>query len=51
LFKLALLPPQINLDEVCGDVMNMGLNDNEDGEHHLKSATGSGFGQNSAFNN
>ena len=43
------MPSQINLDEVCGDVMNMGLNDNEDGQHQSKSAIGSGFGQNSAL--
>ena len=45
------MPPQINFDEVCGDVMNMGLNDNEDGEHQLKSATGSQFGHNFALDN
>ena len=45
------MPSQINLDEVCGDVMSMGLNDNEDGQHQSKSATGSGFGQTSAMDN
>ena len=45
------MPPQINLDDLCGDVMNMGLNDNEDGEYQSKRAAGSGFGQNSALDN
>ena len=45
------MPSQINLDEVCGDVMSMGLNDNEDAQHQSKSATGSGVGQNSSMDN
>jgi len=49
LFKLALMPPQVNLEEVCGDVMKRNLNDNEDGKDQSKSAAGSGFGQNLAF--
>ena len=45
------MPSQINLDEVCRDVMNMALNDNEDGQHQSKSATGSEFGHNSTIDN
>ena len=51
LFKLALMPPQVNLEELCGDVMKMSLHDSEDGEDQSKSAAGSGFGQNSALVN
>jgi len=40
------MPAQINLDDLCGDVMHMSLNDNKGGEDQ---ATGSGFGQNSAL--
>jgi len=43
------MPPQVNLDDLCGDVMRMSLNDNEGGEDLAKSATGSGCGQNSAM--
>lgn len=51
LFGQALMPPQVNLEELCGDVMKMSLHDNEDGEDQSKSAAGSGFGQNSALVN
>ncbi|KAJ8433164.1 LOW QUALITY PROTEIN: hypothetical protein Cgig2_007128 [Carnegiea gigantea] len=46
-----LMPPQVNLEGICGDVMKMNLYDNEDGEDQSKSAAGSGFGQNSALVN
>ena len=45
------MSPQINLDYLCGNVMNMGLNDNENGENQSKSADDSGFGQNSTLDN
>jgi len=35
----------------CGDLMNMNLNGDEDGKGQLKSAVGSGYGQNSALVN
>jgi len=41
--KLALMPPQMNLYDLCGDVMNMSLNDNEGGEDQVKSVTSNGF--------
>jgi len=43
------MPPSMKLDDLCGDVMHMSLNDNEGGEDQAKSATGSGFRQNSAL--
>lgn len=51
LFGKALMPPQVNLDDVCGNVMKMNLNDNKDGEDQLKSAAGSGFSRNLALVN
>jgi len=51
LFVLALVSAQVNLDDLCGNVMNMNLNGNEDGEAHSKSADGSGYGQNSTLFN
>ena len=36
----------INLDDVCGDVMKINLNDDEDGECHSKSAARNGYIQN-----
>ena len=48
---IALIPPQVNLDDLCGDVMNMNLNGDEEGEVQSKSAVGSGYGQTSAFAN
>ena len=45
------MPPQVNLEELCGDVMKMNLHNNEDGEDQSKSVAGSWFGQNSALVN
>ena len=41
LFNLALMPHQVNLEELCGDVMKMNLHNNEDGEDQSKSVAGS----------
>ena len=51
LFILALILSQVDLDNLCRDVMNMILNGDEDGEGQSKSAVGNGYGQNSALVN
>ena len=44
--KLPLMLPQINLDGLSRDVMNMNLNDNKGDEDQSKGAANSGFRQN-----
>ena len=51
LFILALIPPQVDLDDLCGDVMNMNLNGDEDCEVQSKGPAGNGYGQTSALVN
>jgi len=48
---IALVPPEVNLDDLCGDVMNMNLNGDEEGEVQSKSAFESGYGQTSTLAN
>jgi len=49
MYLLLFLQSSVNLDYLCGDVMNMNLNGDEEGEVQSKSAVGSGYGQTSAL--
>ena len=40
---------ELNLDDLCGDVMKMNLNDDVDNSLASKNEAGSGVGQKSAF--
>lgn len=48
---LAVMPVQLNLDDLCRDVMNMNLRDDEGSFLAFKNEVGNGVGQKSALEN